>query len=411
MNAIYTREKLLKDGTGKPFPDGKPHWRYQRVNVGRGRRPAGLQGPFYSRIKKADSKWQSWVSLGDTLDEAVEAAEKLGDAMEAQAKGLTIAELDGITDANRTPIKRAVADFLEQKSSKAKRTIDGYRLHLEKLVEFLPPKIRFVDEISGEVLRAYKKHMTAEGLSERTVGNRLLTVFILLKRHGIKNPLGWDEMPTVEDEIAVAYTPEELKTLFAAMTDEENSRYKFFLGTACRDKEVTYAAWQDVDFSKGTFHVRAKKDVGFTPKSHESRIIPLPTSLVAMLKERRKKAADPRWIFVNEEGRPDNHFLRKLKRIAHRAGLNCGQCKTTVNKGRYERKRPVEVTCKTDPVCEHWYLHRLRKTCATRWQENGIPVRTIQAWLGHKNLETTMLYLGVTDTDKLRGQIDKSYGD
>jgi integrase/recombinase XerD len=107
----------------------------------------------------------------------------------------------------------------------------------------------------------------------------------------------------------------------------------------------------------------------------------------------------------------DNHFLRKLKRIALRAGLNCGQCKTTINKGSYEHKRPVEVTCATDPVCEHWYLHRLRKTCATRWQENGIPVRTIQAWLGHKNLETTMLYLGVTDSDKLRGQIDKSFGD
>ena len=113
---------------------------------------------------------------------------------------------------------------------------------------------------------------------------------------------------------------------------------------------------------------------------------------------------------MNDEGRPDNHFLRKLKRIAIRAGLNCGQCKTTITKGKYDRKREVEVTCETDPVCEHWYLHRFRKTCATRWQENGIPVRTIQKWLGHKNLETTMLYLGETDMDKLRGQIDTAFG-
>ena len=57
------------------------------------------------------------------------------------------------------------------------------------------------------------------------------------------------------------------------------------------------------------------------------------------------------------------------------------------------------------------FLHRLRKTCATRWQEHGVPIRTIQAWLGHKNLETTMIYLGVTDTEKLGTQVDEAFGD
>ena len=82
-----------------------------------------------------------------------------------------------------------------------------------------------------------------------------------------------------------------------------------------------------------------------------------------------------------------------------------------VTKGKYDRKCKVEVTCKTDPVCEPIYLHRLRKACATRWQEHGVPIRTIQAWLGHKNLETTMLYLGVNDTEKLGIQVDSAFGD
>jgi hypothetical protein len=29
------------------------------------------------------------------------------------------------------------------------------------------------------------------------------------------------------------------------------------------------------------------------------------------------------------------------------------------------------VSCKTHPVYEHFYLHRFRKTCATRWQEHA----------------------------------------
>jgi hypothetical protein len=31
---------------------------------------------------------------------------------------------------------------------------------------------------------------------------------------------------------------------------------------------------------------------------------------------------------VNDEGNSDNHFLRKLKRIGFKAGLNCGQCQS-----------------------------------------------------------------------------------
>ena len=63
------------------------------------------------------------------------------------------------------------------------------------------------------------------------------------------------------------------------MDDEEKIRHKFFLGTACRDKEVTFAAWSDIDFEKKTYHVRSKNDVGFSPKRHEDRIVPMPTNL------------------------------------------------------------------------------------------------------------------------------------
>ena len=411
MRAIYTREVVLKDSADNPFPNGKPRRQYQRVNIGRGRRPAGLSGPFFGRVRRTGDKFSSWISLGDNLDEAIEAVEKLGHAVEAKKKGLSVPELDALTNAGRLLIKTAVETYLHQKASKAKKTVFQYRRSLEEFRESLGSNVRFMDEITNDVLRGYKKSMVARGYAGKTIDTRLNIVFFLLKKNGIAARVPRDEMPIVEEEAAVAYTAEELETLFAAMDAEDALRYKFFLGTGCRDKEVTYAAWQDLDLGKGTFQVRRKEDVGFTPKSHESRTVPLPKSLVELLKHRKKKPADPRWVFVNEDGRPDNHFLRKLKRIALHAGLNCGHCVTTITKGRYEGKRKVEVTCKTDPVCEHWYLHRLRKTCATRWQENQIPVRTIQAWLGHKNLETTMIYLGVTDTEKLRGQIDRAFGD
>jgi integrase len=187
---------------------------------------------------------------------------------------------------------------------------------------------------------------------------------------------------------------------------EEKERYKFFLGSSLREKEVTFAEWDDIDFAKGTIRVHAKKEVGFTVKNHEERRVPLPTDLVEMLKLRQKSLPYQRWIFINRSGKPEGHFLRKLKALALDAGLNCGRCCTTVTRGSYDHKRRTDVSCATAPVCERWKLHRFRKTRATRWMENGIPIRNIQKWLGHRSLETTMVYLGLTGLEELRSKID-----
>jgi len=99
----------------------------------------------------------------------------------------------------------------------------------------------------------------------------------------------------------------------------------------------------------------------------------------------------------------------QLKRIAKRAGLICGQCQSTLTKAdRYGVNKRQEVVCCADDcqVCEQHYLHRLRKTAATIWHNTGVPLRTIQKWLGHKSIETTMIYLGVQDSDELQEQIN-----
>ena len=395
--SLYIREKSPKGA-----------WRYRRIKEGRGVKTGDLSAPFFTR-PSVNGK-QMWKTLAaQAFKEAKEEAAHLAAALDAQAKGLTVAEAESISNANRVAISSAIDTYLEQKGGKARKTVAQYRLTLNKFMEAAGPKIRFLDEITENVLRSYKKFMVGQGYAGKTIDTRLNIVFFLLKKNGIAARVPRDEMPTVEEEVAVPYTEEELKKLFAGMNEEEALRYKFFLGTGCRDKEVTFAAWADIDFDKKTYHIRRKEDVHFTPKSHESRTVPLPDSLIDLLKARRKSAPHERWIFVNEEGRPDNHFLRKLKRIALRAGLNCGQCKTQITVGRYDKKKVVEVSCKTQPVCEHIYLHRLRKTCATRWHEAGVPIRTIQVWLGHKNLETTMIYLGVTDSEKLRDNINAAF--
>src|SRR2546426_3407326 len=76
------------------------------------------------------------------------------------------------------------------------------------------------------------------------------------------------------------------RSLFAEMDEEEGIRYKFFLGTGCRDREVTFAAWNDIDFGKKTYHVRRKED---RSEEHTSEL-QSPCNLVCrLLLEKKKK--------------------------------------------------------------------------------------------------------------------------
>ena len=46
--------------------------RYQKVNLGRGRRPADLTGPYFLRYSLADGT-RPWEAVGDDLDSAIDA--------------------------------------------------------------------------------------------------------------------------------------------------------------------------------------------------------------------------------------------------------------------------------------------------------------------------------------------------
>ena len=78
-----------------------------------------------------------------------------------------------------------------------------------------------------------------------------------------------------------------------------------------------------------------------------------------------------------------------VKRVAERAGLNCGQCVTEHNN-----------KCAEGPYCMNFFLHKFRHTFATNHLRDGVDIRTVQNWLGHRDIQSTMVYLkGVRSKD------------
>src|SRR5262249_13107002 len=119
----------------------------------------------------------------------------------------------------------------------------------------------------------------------------------------------------------------------------------FFVVTACREKEVAFAQWDNLKIIEGKPHYRVQAKACFTTKNHTKRHIQINQELVDLLAAHRKSVNGSEWIFPNRDGQPDGHFLRKFKKIVFKAGLNCGKCKTTRSEDRYTQT-DVEKCCK-----------------------------------------------------------------
>jgi len=422
--SIYIRQQKVSTETGKPY------WGFEPVKPGKGRKPAA--GAFYLR-HQSDTGKQQWIPAGETYPEAAALRDKLTATKLANRSGLTLEQAEDLENVGRVSVKEAAAEYLKAKAHKAKRTQDAYRLALDCFAECLPSRVRFLDEVTEATVRHFVDCMTKAGLSPKTVKNRVLIVSFLLKHMGSKVKTRWHELPTIEKQPVRAFSQDELRKVFQKMDEEEHSIFSFFLGSGCREQEVSHAEWSDIDFQHRIFTVSAKPEWGFAPKSHEIRQIPLPEDLVTMLKTRKKQHADCKLIFPNRDCKPNGHFLRILKRVALRAGLNCGHCKGTTGKLTGKDKNKIiadyqeepngaaaltakleggkKLSCKTHPVCEHWYLHRFRKTFATKMHHAGMPLRDLQVILGHKSLTTTEKYLAESDlkTAHIRAFADKAF--
>jgi integrase/recombinase XerD len=367
-------------------------WRYEALGIDR-RPEAAKNGPFYIRVReKGKYRWEKHLSELA----AKKAAESAPVERKAQALGLIADDLTDETNTGRIPIKVAVESYLHERRFGRPRSIGVYRNVFDQLLGNLPKGVRFIDQLANpRTLSAYVEFLRGQGYSNKTIGTRMGFVFSLLKANGVERSSRLIKLPKVQRTRTKAYNADELGKLFAAMTPAEYLRYLFFLRTGCREQEVQFATWRDIDLKNLRYTVtgEGKSDVEFVPKNHEEGSVPLTTELGTLLAEHKKHAKSERWVFTNGDGKPESHFLRKFKAIAKRAGLNCGHCKATIREGRYDNWHAAEVTCKERPICEEHYLHRLRKTAATNWLRSGFDLMKIKSWLGHKSLEVTQIYL------------------
>jgi integrase len=351
VNSIYIRQK-----------NDSGVWRYRSLNVGRGRRPASLQGPFFTRYRKSGAKWQSWVPLdADTLDEAIKAADNLETGLDARAEGFSVPEIDDLTHANRISSK-VVAFCDETKANKARKTWQAYSNSLAYFEESC--RKSKVQDITREDLLSFKTYLRKQEMSERSIYNNFLNTMVFLKWCGVKAGIKKEDWPRKPEREPEEYTDEEINKMLNAAEPEERLLLNSLLCSGLRSGEMAHLTYGDIDFKHSVWTVQPKE--GWTTKTADSqRDVPVPEWLTKKIRERMEAGERSKQdlIFFNEVGGPNFHMLRIVKRVAKRA----------------------KVAGRVDD-------HKFRSTAITRWLRAGNTVIDVMSWVGHAKPETILRY-------------------
>jgi integrase len=304
----------------------------------------------------------------------------------------------------RTTLATAVSSYVDYvRYHRSLRTFRTYRPILESFKTLCEKT--YVDDVERQDLLDFATHCKNQGQKGKSIYNKLVVLSQVMKQHGKRKLLTSADWPSFVETVRPIYEDSELERLFKSCTPDEEIRFKFYLMSGFRDAEGRFITWRDVDFKQMAVRVTAKPHWGFHPKNWEEREVPVPQKLIALLRKFRPPDATPdQPLFPSATGRPDGAMLEKLKAVAYHAKLNCGHClvKHKLEDGTVKINR-----CADGPYCTRWFLHKFRHTYATRHLQDGIDIRTLQQWMGHRDIASTMVYLkGVRNSD-VQARINK----
>ena len=303
-------------------------------------------------------------SAGVTAAQALEAQRRKRHELEGRKLGVPGFELAGETP--KTPaLHVAVHKYLAQiEALKKPNTHRKYEAVLDRFVEFFRDK-ESIDQIGPEDLTRYIIALKKDhNLGANTILHNAIIVAQFFKRQGRGGITRGLQLPERITPLPREYRTADLAKFFKAAYDSEKVLFSTFLLTGLRELEVVHLFWTDVSFELQTVRVTAKPEIGFYPKRWEEREVPIPVKLIELLKAHTRRPAC-NLVFPSPTGNREYHMLDRCKAVATRAGLD-----------------PVKFDLKT-----------FRSTFASRTLRTGFDVRTVQHWMGHKSLETTMRYL------------------
>ena len=264
-------------------------------------------------------------------------------------------------------------------NGKAGRTQEAYSRALRMLCEFYGNKKP--EDISEQELEAYflrrrnVDHWSANTLRICYCGIRFYFVKVLQRNWNLFNIL----RAKSESRLPAVLSREEVRAVLGCVRTAHNRAY---LATvyACglRLQEALYLEVCDIDADRMMIHVHRGKGA-------KDRFVPLPKKTLDTLRQHWRSHRHSRLLFpaYGRDSRSAGNATQPMAISSVQGAFRSAKLQAGIT------KKAVSV-------------HTLRHSYATHLLEIGVNLRTIQQYLGHTSLETTMVYLHLTN----KGQED-----
>jgi len=159
-------------------------------------------------------------------------------------------------------------------------------------------------------------------------------------------------------------------------------------GCGLRCFEVRYLQLADLDFDRKQLHVR-------NGKGKKDRYVPLGEMLIRGLKSYIEAEQPSTWLFNGKQKVMDGRVGGDFDSRFSQRGVQWA----------------VKEAAKAAGIIKNMSVHTLRHTYATHLLEEGLDIMTIKDLLGHECIDTTMVYLHVAQSGRVKpfSPLDRLY--
>jgi len=282
---------------------------------------------------------------------------------------------------------------------------------------------RHPNEMGQKEIESYLNHLAVKKHVSASTQSAALNGIAFLYREVLEN-----EMPCLDKlrrvkrkhNVPVVMSVDEISAIFDRMRGTTRLMAELIYGTGMRISECVTLRVKDIDFDNRSVTVRAGK-------GNKDRVTLLPESLIPALRSHLVKVAqlhNTDLLKGNGYVPMPNALYRKYPSASRTLAWQfvfpstlVRQWRDTGNMARWHcspstLRRAFKQAVNQAKIHKHVGIHTLRHSFASHLLEAGTDIRTIQSLLGHRNLETTMIYTHIKpDYNKVSSPLDRMLRD
>ncbi len=266
--------------------------------------------------------------------------------------------------------------------------------------------------LTAQDLQYFLSHLAVDLQVAPSTQNQALNALIFFYRFGLKQNID-DQLDAVRarprQKLPVVLTKEEIKAIFARMPQPQRLMAQVIYGGGLRLMECLRLRVKDLDFERNVIWVRSGK-------GDKDRHTLFPLSLREELQNHLQKV---RKLYEQDRKKrlPGVELPHLLRKKYPNAPLEWSwfwvfpspflSIDPRSNEIRRHHMHPASLqktfksALRQTDIAKRATIHSLRHSFATHLIEAGYDVRSVQELLGHKNLQTTMIYTHIARVNLL----------